>query len=81
MNKLTWENGPFVDTIGTYASAAWAIHSAVDENIITQGLDSTFIKKKKKKAWTPDIGIARVATIRETKRVSFIAMVILLLVN
>ena len=79
MNKLTWENGPFVDTIGTYASAVWAIHSAVDENIITQGLDSTFTQKKK--AWTPDIGIARVATIRETKRVIFIAMVILLLVN
>ena len=38
MNKLTLENAPFVDNIGTYTAIAWAIHSAVDENIINPRL-------------------------------------------
>ena len=37
-HKVTLENGPFVDTIGTYTSTASAIHSAVDENIINPRL-------------------------------------------
>ena len=33
-HNVTLENGPFVDTIGTYTATASAIHNAVDENII-----------------------------------------------